>query len=181
MYAAARYQGLGEADPSGWTPSQALEWLKSRARKILKLEARIVDLQHKAALLAGRAREAGRPELEEQAKDAIRALGQLNQAWTPVADRLQYIFSEMGLAGIPVPAYLAGAVVATATAAYLLIRKVNQQDQLLQLVEDGVISAEEAQGISRAGWLGSAERLGKLLVAGLALGATVRIVEAFRG
>lgn len=157
------------------SPEEAAAWLQAKGRELLRLDARIVDLQHRAALLAQKARERGHPELAERAKDAIRVLGELNQQWTPVADKLRWIADQwpaLGLAGLVVPAAIAGAVVVTAVAGYFLIQKVGEQERILDLIAEGVLTPEEAASLS---WLGSGTQLVKWLTVAAVVGAGIRL------
>lgn len=151
----------------------ALDYIRRRWADFLALGPRIVDLQHRAALLAQRLGEAGNIEGKRQAQDVIRALGRLNVKHGEAVDRyeLERIGEVVGLGAVPfVP-------VATVTGLALVVawafRAYAAEERKLELIEAGLLTPAEAASLDAGpapGMLfGGVETIAKLAVGALAL------------
>lgn len=149
--------------PSG-TPELTISWedsirssvdaarayLRQQWGAFLGLSARIIDLQHRAAELAYRNREA-HPFLADQAKAVIRELGKLNQYHNSAVAKMRTVASYTGLGAVAQPATLgaipaAQVTVITALALFVVwfFRAFEAQERKLDLIESGALTPEQA-------------------------------------
>lgn len=187
----ARASGLGAVGDSYEQLRETLgregparAYLRDRWAAFLNLGPRIVDLQHRAALEAGRCRERGDMECHAEAQQVIRDLGALNVRHGEVVDRfhLERMGEALGLAGyygglgawfVPAAAFSSVALVALwAFRAYEL------NERKLELIERGVLTPAEAAaldpGPAPGSFLGDLEGLGKLVLAGVVVWLAVQ-------
>ena len=142
---------LGEA-PGSELASDAAEYLRERWQDFLHLGPRIIDLQHRAALVAGSARERGDGVTEAAAKAMIRTLGELNVLHGKVVDRFASLAPYVGLGAIMIPVGVAAAFSALALVVAWFFRKMALQEDLLDqleagnLTETGYLEAQKALG-----------------------------------
>lgn len=151
---------VGQVD---FDAQEAGEYVRRKLREWTSLESVLVNMMHTAAELAYRAKQAGREDLAEQAKNVIRNLNAINQNYSKWQGVLQTVQEQVpGLRGIWIPAAIAATVIALAGAMYGIFRKVTAEEKMLQMIEDGVITAEEAAGLRPRGTtdLGELVRLG---------------------
>ena len=172
------YSGLGqyEAD-SGLEETLSREgparaYIREKWAEFLGLGPRIIDMQHRAALAAGAARERGDTQSYEQARDVIRKLGALHVAHGKAIDsyNLEGVGEALGLAGyqglgaVPV----VGALVFSSLALVVLwaFRSLEAESRKLDLIEAGILTPAEAAaldpGPAPGQLLGGLTELGKL-------------------
>lgn len=181
MYALGQYDATaadsGLEQTLGTNEFAAKAYIRDRWSDFLHLSPKIIDLQHRAALLAGRFREAGDTVREAQAKDVISALGKLNVAHGKAVDmfHLEGIGEALGLSGyrglgaLPV---IAGAIAFSSLALLVLwaFRSYDAQSRKLDLIEAGVLTPAEAAaldpGPAPTAFLGGVTEIGKLLLWG---------------
>lgn len=135
-------------------PSDAAEYVKEKWADFLNLGVRIIDLQHRAAIAAGAARERGDAVTEAAAKAMIRTLGDLNLLHGGAVDRLVPLAPYVGLGAIVVPVAIATAFSALALVVLWFFRKIGLQEELLAQLEAGTLT--------EAGYLEAQEALGDI-------------------
>ena len=132
---------LGQAPTEGVTTlSDAAEYLRDRWEDFLGLSPRIIDLQHRAAL----ARQGHVAQGETAKADAARALilelGRLNVIHGKIVDHFAELAPYVGLGAVAVPVFLAAAFSTAAIAVLWFFRKMDIQEQALDLLEAGVLT-----------------------------------------
>lgn len=156
MYAAGTI-GLGQYDAgleetlSREGPARA--YIREKWGEFLNLGPRIVDLQHRAALAAGAARERGDTQSYDLARETIRKLGALNVAHGKAIDtyNLEGIGEALGLSGYTglgaVP--IVGALAFSSLALVVLwaFRSFEAESRKLDLIEQGVLTPAEAAAL----------------------------------
>ena len=135
------------------TAEGAANWVRQKARDFEALGPRILDLQHRAAVYANEAREAGEAEEAARARELVEHIGRLLRAHQGVANKLIVLAgtipgltspATLGLVPIVIPLAMAGAVIALAGAMALIFRRVTAEERAVALLEQGKITAEEA-------------------------------------
>lgn len=155
MYASGlgQYEADGALEETLSREGPARAYIREKWAEFLGLGPRIVDLQHRAALAAGAARERGDTQSYEQARDVIRDLGALNVAHGKAIDsyNLEGVGEALGLAGyhglgaVPV---IAGAVfVALAAVMVWAFKAMGLYSRKLDLIEAGVLTPAEAAAL----------------------------------
>lgn len=126
----------------------AKEYLREKWTDFLAMGPRIIDLQHRAALISGAARERGDIAGAEEAKDEIRRLGELNKAhgWAVDTYQLERVGERLGLGAWPV---VAGALAYSGLAAVMLwaFRAYSYSERKLDLIEQGVLTPDQAAAL----------------------------------
>lgn len=143
---------LGET-PGSELASDAAEYLREKWQEFLRLGPRIIDLQHRAALVAGSARERGDGVTEAAAKAMILTLGELNVLHGKVVDRFASLAPYVGLGAIMIPVGMAAAFSALALVVAWFFRKMSLQEALLDQLEAG--------NLTEAGYLEAQKALGE--------------------
>lgn len=169
--------GAGDQEAAELDP---VAYLRDVWARFEALEPRILDLQHRAAVLARQAREAGDVERAEQAKAVIRKLGELGQLHIRIVDRAQQVGEYIGLGSYgrfgAVPVAALSVLSAVALLVAWVFRAYAAEERKLDLIEAGVLTPEEAAaldpGPKPAGLLGGLQGLllwGAVAVVGLML------------
>lgn len=152
---------LAEAEQ---TDTEAERYLFDVADDFRGLNRRIIDMQHRAALVAGRAREAGRLADYENAKQLILDLGDLNQRYGRAQETWTLVKTWVpGLGAIPV--FLLAIVTGLAAYVAAIFRQAALESQRLELLEQGVLTPAELAAI-QGGGVGQLAQLAPLAVAG---------------
>lgn len=152
--------GLGESD--GTVLSDAAEWIRDRWSAWLALEPAILDLQHRAAVVAANANQAGDAETYTQAREIILDLGKLGQLHLSISDKVRSLGSWLGLdslegygggapgtvGAIPVPVALATTFAALALVMGWLMSRVELQRSLVAGLEDGTLTREDLEALA---------------------------------
>lgn len=159
----------------------AADFLRARWDDFLALSPRIIDLQHRAAVLAASARTAGDDYLADQARAVIDNLAGLQRLHDGAVNRMRDIASFVGLAGAwgivgaglgAIPLAQVSVVTGLALLVVWFFRAFEAESRKLDLIEEGVLTPEQAAalnvGPAPAGVLGGLSRVGWVLVAGLA-------------
>lgn len=164
--------GAGSTDEA----DKAGSYLSMYSRFFLSLEPKILEWQHRAAIAAGKYKAEGRPELAELAKDVIRELGALNIAYGRARDDLVALIQKVPGLGAPVlvPVAYAAAVITLAATVAAIFRKATAQEQMLEMLEAGTLTPEEAarlkiQGAAPGGPFTDLANAGKWLTVGLGI------------
>ena len=146
------------------TDTEAERYLFEVADDFHGLSRRIIDMQHRAALVAGRAREVGRFADYENAKQLIVDLGDLNQRYGRAQDTWSLVNRWVpGLGAIPF--FLVAIVTGLAAYVAAIFRQAALESQRLELLEEGVLTADELAAI-QGGGIGQLAQLAPLAVAG---------------
>ena len=147
MYVSAD-SAFGAYEEAGAPPAEiegAKQYLRDRWAEFLSMGPRIIDLQHRAALVAGAARERGDLEGEAAAKQEIRNLGELNKAhgWAVDTYQLENVGARLGLGAFPI---VAGALAFSALAGVVVwaFRSFEYSERKLDLIEAGVLTPAQA-------------------------------------
>lgn len=136
--------------PNGAT--SAAQWIRDRWNEFLGLYPSLLDLQHRAAVVAARALQEGDQETHDLAKAAVQRLAdvvRVHQAAVAKFEELGAMVPGLtqGLSGIVVPLAAAAAVVAlAATVAYVFSRESAEQ-RIVQMLEAGQLTTDEADRI----------------------------------
>ena len=138
----------------GTVLSDAAAWLRDRWADFLALEPKLVDLQHRAAVAANRARERGDLQTANAAVEMIRTLGDLNQLHGRLVARMESVADYVGLGAIAVPVAVATIFSGLALAVLWFFRKVDLQERLLAQLEQGTLTEQ--------GYLDAQEQLGDM-------------------
>lgn len=160
----------------------ARAFLRERWADFLNLGPRIVDLQHRAALVAQEAGERGDLEAKAQAQDVIRALGKLNVAHGKAVDtyELERVGEFVGLGAVPIVP--AAVVTSLALVVVWAFRSYEVQERKLDMIEAGYDAAAVAAvgdaGPSPTAFLGGVGELGKLLLWGAVAWLAVQAFQA---
>ena len=175
-------QGLGEA---GTIQSEAAEWVRERWDEFVALEPKIVDLQHRAAVLGAQRKDAGDLQGHAAAVAMIRELGTLNQLHGKLVDRFHELAPYVGLGAIALPVAVATAFSALAIAVLWFFRKVSLQEELLEELEAGTLSEEGYIAAQRAlgempGPMGEATNLARWIVLGVLGFFALQAFQTFR-
>lgn len=149
-------------------PNQDPQGYLSRMwEKFVDLGPKILDLQHRAAVIAARAREQGDTERAEQAVAVIRSLHNLGKVHMLAVDKAEqygsYIglgsYRAAGLSGLPVA--VAAALSALALLVAWVFRSYDAEARKLDLIEEGILTPEQAAaldpGPQPAGLVGAAQ------------------------
>lgn len=138
------------------SPGEAAEWLRSKAREFRGLGPRILDAQHRAAVVAGRL-----PQGSPERADARRLVVELGKSltdhqttlnrWDALVARLPFLAPDDALGILPViPLAVAGTVVAVATSMALIFRRLDAEERAVRLLERGRITPAEAVQLTRS-------------------------------
>lgn len=174
---------LGEyaADSEGLEQVLASEgparaYIQEKWAEFLNLGPRIIDMQHRAAVVAGALREAGDTAGYEQARDVIRKLGALNIAHGKVIDdySLERVGEALGLAGYQglgaVPFVASGVFISIALVMLWAFKALGMYGRKLDLIESGVLTPAEAAaldpGLAPGALFAGVADIGKLLLLG---------------
>ena len=179
MYAAGTL-GLGQYDTgleetlSSEGPARA--YIREKWGEFLNLGPRIVDLQHRAALAAGAARERGDTQSYELARGVIAKLGELNVAMGKAIDtfNLEGIGAAVGLSGYrglgAVPVIAAFVFSSVALVVLWAFRSFEAESRKLDLIEQGILTPAEAAaldpGPAPGAFLAGIGDIGKLVLWG---------------
>lgn len=142
----------------------AEEYLDEVGADFRSLEGRIIDMQHRAAIVAGRAREAGRTADYETGIDIIRKLGQINQDYDTARGTWANVRRWVPGLGV-VPFFLVAIVTGLAAVVAAIFRQAAVEEHRLELLENGLLTPAELVQIQRGAPAGLAA-LAPLLVAG---------------
>jgi len=191
MYGATAGSDAPGLEDSLATEGGARAYLREKWAEFLNLGPRIIDLQHRAALVAGAARERGDTESYEQARTVIRKLGELNVAMGRAIDtyNLEGLGSALGLGGyhalggVPV----AGALVFSSVALVVLwaFRSLDAESRKLDLIEQGVLTPAEAAaldpGPAPGALLSGIGDIGKLVLMGALAWFAFQLAQQYAG
>ena len=171
----------------------ARAYLRDRWSDFLELGPRIVDLQHRAALAAQRAGEAGDMDRKRQAQQVIAALGRLNIKHGEAIDRyeLERVGEALGFSGYHEPGGL-GAVPVVPVAAFTglalvvawAFRAYEAEERKLDLIEAGVLTPAEAAALDAGPAPGTLfdglEDVGRLVLYGVVAFVALQALQTFR-
>lgn len=161
----------------------AAEYVRDQWGRFVNLYQTIIDLQHRAAVVAYQAGQAGDLETEELARQAIHSLADLQRKHDATVRTAEGLADTIGLSGYgapsgrvglgAIPFAAAAGVSALALAVLWFFRAASLEERKLELLESGVATADELAlldpGNPPAMILGQAAGLAKVLLAGLAL------------
>lgn len=131
----------------------ALSFVRGALQRFYDLGPKILDLQHKAALVSAKAGQAGNLELQRAAKASVVRIGALLRGHQDVINRWERIapgLTEGRVGAIVIPIAIAGVVIAIAIAMSTIFRRVTAEERALSLLERGDINAKEAAEIVAA-------------------------------
>lgn len=130
--------------------SEAAAYISARVREFRALGPRLLTMQHQAALIAGRAKQAGDDAAYVEAQERRAELADVWRDWGAVMDRLDGLLAKVPGLGLPViPLALAAAAVAIAGAMALIFRRATAAEEALDLVARGVLTPDEAERLAR--------------------------------
>ena len=170
----------------------AAQYLRDRWDEFVGLQGHIVDLQHRAAVLAAEARERGDTATYDRARASIGVLGDLNVRHGQAVDHMREVASFVGVTGLgsyeglgAIPVAMIGAVTALALVVVWFFRAAELEERKLDLLEGGTVTVEELRmldpGPAPAMVLGQAAGLAKVLVAGLVIWVGFQLVQGAGG
>lgn len=177
---------LGAYDETqGGTAAEALEYVRQKWAEFLNLGPRIIDLQHRAAIVAFEAQARGDTQSAELARDVIRALGNLNVAHGRAIDtyELERVGDAVGLSAIPTAVVVAPAVALSLAAVVAwAFRAYAAEARKLELIEAGVLTPEQAAALDAGpSPVGVAQNLAKLVGLALAVYIGAQLFGIARG
>lgn len=174
MYVGAHADGGGFAAPEIDPRAHPLEYIRSRWAEFKALPPKILELQHRAAVVAAQAGQAGDLEAKEVAQETVRDLGQLSQIHAAVMKQVETYGDFFGLSGLgalglaPSVALIAGLALLIAWA----ITRYWHQSRIVDALEAGTIDADDLEALDSMGeppleFIGGLGDLGKLALWGL--------------
>lgn len=175
----------------GESVEAAIGYLQSVWNRFLGLSSAIIDLQHRAAVASADARAAGNDFLADQARAVIYALRDLQSAHNWATSKIETVASWVGLSSyrrVPglgaIPAAQVTIITTVALVVVWFFRSFAAQERKLELIEAGVLTAEEAAqletGPAPAAVLGSIAELGKLVLVGFGLWIAWQMLATWR-
>ncbi len=184
-----------ESRSGSWAPTSGLSgvaddveaakaYLREKWAEFLSMGPRIIDLQHRAALVAGAARERGDFDGEAAAKAEIAKLGELNKAhgWAVDTYQLESVGERLGLGAFPV---VAGSLAFSGLAAVVVwaFRSFSYSERVLDLIETGQLTPEQAAaldaGPTPGNVLGQVGDLATLALWGVGLWLAFQVFAAY--
>lgn len=172
----------------------AIDYLRSSWDRFANLSTDIIDLQHRAAVIAYNARQQGDTTKADQAQAVIRALGTLNQTHGRALETMRSVAEFVGVGGLSgyytglglvIPAAQVTVITTLALVVLWAFRAYAAEERKLQLLEQGVITPEEYRtldpGPAPSMLFAGVTDIAKLAVAGLAIYAAMKLVPMFRG
>ncbi len=168
----------------------ARAYIRDKWAEFLNMGPRIIDLQHRAALAAGAARERGDTQSYELARDVIRKLGALNVAMGKAIDtyNLEGIGAAVGLNGYQgLGAVQVAAAFVFSSIALLVVwafKSFEAESRKLDLIEAGVLTPAEAAaldpGPAPGAFLAELGNIGKLALWGAIAWFAFQIAQQYR-
>lgn len=171
----------------------AVDYLRSSWDRFANMSPEIIDLQHRAAVVAYNARQAGDAQRADQAQAVIRALGALNVKHGQALDTMRSVASFVGIGGLSgytglglaIPAAQITVITSLALVVLWAFRAYAAESRKLDLLEQGVLTPEEFRqldpGPAPSMLFAGVTNVAKLAVAGLALYVVLQLVPQFTG
>lgn len=125
----------------------AVEYVRSKWRAFLALDASLLDMQHRAAVAAAAALQRGDQDAHDLAKQSVERLAELRT----LHDRALRMFDQLragvpGLGALPVvPIALVGVALACAALVAFIFTRANAEEKIVALLEAGELTAEQAE------------------------------------
>lgn len=170
----------------------AIDYLRSSWERFANLSPEIIDLQHRAAVIAYNATQAGDTTRADQAKAVIRALGTLNVKHGQALDTMRSVAEFVGIGGLSgyytglglvIPAAQVTVITSLALVVVWAFRAYAAESRKLDLLEQGVITPEDFRamdpGPAPSMLFAGASTLAKFAVAGLGLYVVLQLVPMF--
>lgn len=133
--------------------NEAIAYLRSKWDDFLRLSPRIIDLQHRAAVLAAQARERGDLEEYAQARARVEDLAELQRKHDAAVRTMETVRDYVGLSGYRGLGAIPFAYVAVITGLALTVvwffRAFDAQAEMLEAIERGDLTPEQAVAISQ--------------------------------
>lgn len=176
----------------GQPVENAIAYLQAKWHQFLELSPSIIDLQHRAAVIAAEAQQEGDATTHDQAKAVVTALAKLQTAHDWVLNKIEAVRDVVGLSGWGTAPTQLGAIpiaqVTIITTVALVVvwffRAFAAEERKLDLIEAGVLTPEEAAALDAGPMpgnvLGSVAEIGKVLLVGFALWLAYRAWEGYR-
>jgi len=153
------------------TAQDALHYVKDRWEDFVNLYPQILDLQHRAAVQAYNAKEAGDFDTYNAARESISDLAALAQLHQKALADFSYLRAFVPGLGQVVSLIWAGAVVALAGLVAFIFARFGAEQHVVNLLEQGKVTPEQAAAIlaqtDRGGSLSAVSSTVKWAVAGL--------------
>ncbi|MGE0347380.1 MAG: hypothetical protein AB7N73_14990 [Gemmatimonadales bacterium] len=162
----------------------AVDYLRGQWDRFVNLSPDIIDLQHRAAVAAYHAEQAGDLERADQARAIIRALGALNVKHGEALEAMNAVRQYVGLGSYvglgAIPAAQVTALTALAAVVAWAFRAYAAEERKLELIESGVVTPEQLALLDPgpAPVLSQATALAKLLLVGFGLFLGFRLLES---
>ena len=165
----------------------AKNYLRSKWAEFLAMGPAIIDMQHRAALVAGAARERGDAAGEAAAKTEILELGELNQAhsWAVHTYNLENVGERLGLGAFPVLVAAGGlAFVGLAGVVAWAFTALAYSSRKLDMIEAGTLTPAQAAALNPGpipgNILGQAGGLATLALWGIGLWLAFQVFTAYK-
>lgn len=125
------------------------DWLASVRARFYALEGELLNLQHRAAVIAAEARQRGDTFTADTARAAVVNLGDLRLAYGAARDRFDSLRAAVpGLGQILIPLAYSAVAVALAAAIYGIFRRATAQEKIVDLLEAGQLTPAEAAALA---------------------------------
>lgn len=152
---------------------EAVQWIHEHYFHFMELGARIRTLQSRAAAVLADAQRQLDPDRQDAAGEVSSGLEALMRHWADFAGRMRWIVERipgLGLGSWIIPVAVSAVALFVAGGAAIIMRHADQAERALDLLEQGVLSPEEAHllGLDLSGpsLFGFSAGAGTALVAG---------------
>lgn len=127
------------------TATEAWSYVRAKWDEFTGLYPRLLDLQHRAAVAAAEARQAGRVEEADEARASLERLAELVELHDDAVSRFEILAAAVGLGAFPI-AYAAAAL-ALAGIVALVFARFGAEARIVGLLEQGRLTPGEAERI----------------------------------
>jgi len=132
------------------SPAQAAaDWIHANYARFMSLGARISNMRARTAAVQDAANVGGARDTLDAADELQRSLGALYARWRWTADRVRWVADRIPGVGLGwiIPVAVSAVAIAVAGVAALLMRQADNAEEALRLLEEGVLTPEQARAI----------------------------------
>lgn len=144
MATTAELSGIGDR------VQDALQWIHDHYHAFMALDDRIRSDRARAARVAVDAEDAGQLERAATARHAIAQLNSIEEAWRSASSKMAWVASKVagvGLGAWIVPVVVSSVALVAAAAAGTVLYRLSQQERLIELLEEGSITVDDARAL----------------------------------
>ena len=135
-----------------FSPSAAMDFIRLKLRDFYAQKSFLLDQQQRLRAAVVRAEKAGKSVapilmLQAEVQSSLNRHGYLERALAPFAKWLEVPTGQVGELGL-LPLVLAGVAIPVAALLYLHFQKVRTHQQMLDMIEKGLLTPEQAAALA---------------------------------